>query len=102
MRVNACEAPEETVNDLQQTVKGRGCHPASRGNLRPRVKGQPSLNPSGRPRKVFELAHQAQQHAGVALATLIEVMQDKRAPAAARISAASALLTAPSAARLNR
>jgi hypothetical protein len=80
------------VNDSQLTVKGRGHHPVSRGNLRPRAKGQPSLNPSGRPRKVFELAQQAQQYAGVALNTLVDVMKDKKAPAAARVSAASALL----------
>lgn len=92
MQLNASDASHETVKDSQRTVKGRGYHPVSRGNLKPRAKGQPSLNPGGRPKKEFELAEEARQHAGVALATLVQVMQDGKATAAARVSAASEVL----------
>ena len=54
-------------------------------------KGQ-SGNPSGRPKIVAEIQELARANAQTAMQTLIEVMQDKAAPPAARISAANALL----------
>jgi hypothetical protein len=60
-------------------------------NLRPVQKGQ-VLNPTGRPKKDLDLAACAQQHAKEAIATLVEVMQDKEASPPARVSAASEIL----------
>lgn len=92
MQLTAREITDETVKDSQRRVKGRGRSPASRSNLRPRAKGQPSLNPGGRPKKEFKLAEMARQHAIAALATLVDVMQDKTATPASRVSAASEVL----------
>ena len=106
MQLTACEFTHETVKDSQRTVKGRGRNPTSRSNLRPRAKGQPSLNPGGRPKKEFQLAEMARQHAIAALAALVDVMQDKTATPASRVSAASEILDrafgrAPQAMKLN-
>jgi len=38
-----------------------GKHPNSLANLRPRKKGDPSLNPKGRPRKELSLTHMLRQ-----------------------------------------
>ena len=55
------------------------------------TKGQ-SGNPGGRPREVGELRVVARQRTHEALDTLAEIMGDPKAPAAARVSAACAIL----------
>ncbi len=54
-------------------------------------KGQ-SGNPGGRPAVVKELRELAREHTVEAVNTLLAVMQDDEAPAAARVSAACAML----------
>ena len=54
-------------------------------------KGQ-SGNPGGRPKEVAEVRELAREHTPEAVNTLAEIMLDKDAPPAARISAATALL----------
>lgn len=51
-----------------------------------------SGNPGGRPKVLGEVRDLARQHTATAIATLIEVAQNTRSPAAARVSAAQALL----------
>ena len=55
------------------------------------VKGV-SGNPGGRPVGIFDLRALAQERTEEALAVLAEIMADKDAPHAARVSAANALL----------
>lgn len=55
------------------------------------VKGQ-SGNPSGRPKLDPELKELAQAKTAAAIRTLTEIMTSKKSPAAARVTAASALL----------
>ncbi len=57
----------------------------------PFVKGQ-SGNPGGRPNVVGEVQQLARQHTTAALQTLVSVMSDEEAPAAARVAAANAVL----------
>jgi hypothetical protein len=47
-------------------------------------KGQ-SGNPGGRPKVVGEVRHLAQQHSAEAIATLVAIMHDEKAPPAARV-----------------
>lgn len=51
-----------------------------------------SGNPGGRPRVIGHVRDMAQRHADDAISTLAEIMVDSEAPAAARITAACALL----------
>ena len=51
-----------------------------------------SGNPSGRPRVNERLVELARSQTESAIATLVQVMEDKKASAPARVSAASALL----------
>lgn len=55
------------------------------------VKGQ-SGNPSGRPKQDPELKEIAKAQTPAAIRTLVEVMKSKKAPAAARVAAAQAVL----------
>lgn len=55
------------------------------------IKGQ-SANPSGRAKVVGDLREMARVHTPEALATLVEVMNDKSAPPAARVAAAGHVL----------
>lgn len=55
-------------------------------------KGGPSPNPGGRPAIIGELRDLARAHTAEALSTLVEVMGDKSAPSAARVTAARELL----------
>ena len=64
----------------------------SLANLRPQRPGEPSRNPSGRPKKDLDLAALAQAHAKKAVETLVEVMSDTQATPSARVSAASEIL----------
>lgn len=54
-------------------------------------KGQ-SGNPGGRPREIGELRALARERTVEALETLTEIMADEKAPPAARVSAACAIL----------
>ncbi len=64
---------------------------AARPRGRPFQRGQ-SGNPGGRPKIVAGVRELARQHAKEAIGTLAGIMRDPRAPAAARIAAANALL----------
>jgi hypothetical protein len=67
----------------------------SRTMRRPAVVGEsnvPSKDPAARPSTQPAIAVLARRHADAALAALIEVMADRSASPAARISAASAVL----------
>lgn len=55
------------------------------------VKGQ-SGNPSGRPKDEMKLRELARTHTVPALKTLLQIMRSKKAPAAARVNAACAVL----------
>lgn len=55
-------------------------------------KGGKSPNPTGRPKVVGDLRDLARVHTTDALATLVEVMNDKEAPPAARVAAAGHVL----------
>lgn len=57
----------------------------------PFAKGK-SGNPGGRPKDVFGLRDLAREHTPVAIATLVKIMKNEKAPAQARISASIALL----------
>lgn len=57
----------------------------------PFVKGQ-SGNPKGRPKVVGDLRVKAREWTDEALATLIRVARDRKAPPAAQVAAASAIL----------
>jgi hypothetical protein len=49
-------------------------------------------NPSGRPKRDYDIAELARQHTEDAIRTLVEILQDTKASAGARISAANAIL----------
>lgn len=51
-----------------------------------------SGNPGGRPKEVGEIRALAREHTESALETLVKIMEDKKAPAAARAAAANSLL----------
>jgi hypothetical protein len=51
-----------------------------------------SGNPNGRPKVVADVQNAAGEHSTEAIKTLVQIMCDPKAPADARISAASALL----------
>jgi len=54
-------------------------------------KGQ-SGNPGGRPKEIAEVKELAREYTGKAVETLVSIMSDPKAPPAARVSAANALL----------
>lgn len=58
------------------------------GMFRPGVSG----NPSGRPKSDATIRELAKAHTEVALLTLVEIIQNKKAPPSARVHAASAIL----------
>lgn len=60
--------------------------------LRPFKPGE-SGNPGGRPKGDIELRRAARERTAEALETLINIMRNQKAPAAARVSAAEALLS---------
>lgn len=64
---------------------------AATGNLKPFRKGQ-SGNPGGRPKLPEEINAAARAHTKKAISTLVDVVQDAKAPASARVSAAQAIL----------
>jgi Family of unknown function (DUF5681) len=51
-----------------------------------------SGNPKGRPRVLADVQNAAREHSGEAIETLAQIMRNPKAPAAARTSAACALL----------
>ena len=54
--------------------------------------GGPSANPGGRPRVIADVQALAREHTQEAVATLVAIMRDPDAPAAARGGAANAIL----------
>src|SRR5262249_41268302 len=56
--------------------------------FRPGVSG----NPSGRPKAVAEIRALAREHTKAALEALVEIVNNKKAPPAARVAAANSLL----------
>jgi hypothetical protein len=54
-------------------------------------KGQ-SGNPGGRPKIVGEVQQLARQHSAEAIETLVAIMQNEKAPPAARVHAANSIL----------
>src|SRR6266496_6518616 len=67
-------------NNEEQQVRGR-----------PFQKGQ-SGNPGGRPRVLGDVQELARQKSPEAICTLAEIMQNEKAPPAARVAAANSLL----------
>ncbi len=61
----------------------------AKGRLLP---GQRSINPRGRPPVIRDVKEAAKSHTRQAMLTLLSVMNDNSAPAAARVSAAQAVL----------
>lgn len=55
------------------------------------VKGQ-SGNPGGRPKQIVKLSELARSYTTEAVKTLVQIMRNKKTPAAARVTAVSALL----------
>jgi hypothetical protein len=51
-----------------------------------------SGNPNGRPKVLADVQNAAREHSSEAIETLAQIMRNPRAPATARIAAASALL----------
>lgn len=51
-----------------------------------------SGNPGGRPKILRDVQEAARQHTAEAIATLVTIAEDEKAPAAARVSAATVLL----------
>lgn len=68
-----------------------GPPPASLANLKPWAKGQTG-NPSGTPKATIEARALARAHSALAIQTLVECCKSKKAPWAARVNAAQALL----------
>jgi hypothetical protein len=62
-----------------------------RGKGRPFPKGR-SPNPGGRPRVLKDIQELAREKSPEALETLADIMANQKAPAAARVAAANALL----------
>ena len=58
---------------------------------RPFPKGR-SGNPGGRPREIRGVIELARSHSPAAIATLAKIMRNERAPPAARVGAANAIL----------
>lgn len=94
--------PEETSESHRPTIGETIGNPdANIGATKPRNKGWANLvrppkgttpNPSGRPKKDYDLAREAQKHAKKAVETLVEAMTDPEAPWPVRTNAASTLL----------
>src|SRR5262245_25567848 len=58
----------------------------------PRFQKGQSGNPGGRPKVVGEVQELARKHTAEAVATLVRIMRDKKAPAAAQAVAANSIL----------
>jgi hypothetical protein len=65
--------------------------PFKKGHRQGFQKGR-SGNPGGRPRAVEEVQELAREHTTEAISTLHEIMRNTKAPPAARVSAANAIL----------
>jgi hypothetical protein len=65
---------------------------AEERNAMPKFQKGQSGNPGGRPKIVGEVQELARQHSDKAIETLAAIMQDKKAPAAARALASNSIL----------
>ncbi len=66
--------------------------PATRDKKGRLLPGQRSINPAGRPPVIRDIKIAARSHTRQALVTLVSVMNDRDAPASARVSASEAIL----------
>jgi hypothetical protein len=66
--------------------------PANRQGNPKWVKGGPSPNPKGRRLEAYRLADLAKAHTPEAVATLAEIMNDRKRPGQTRVNAATALM----------
>jgi hypothetical protein len=73
-------------------AENTGKAPKRRGPGRPFQKGV-SGNPGGRPRDIAEIRELARSHAPAAIGTLVEIMTDREKSPAARVSAATEILS---------
>ena len=80
-----------SVNDVNEDARKREARARRLANLKPVQKGQ-VLNPSGRSKKDYDLAREAQKHAEQAIAALVSVMTNEDNPPASRVSAAAEVL----------
>jgi hypothetical protein len=79
---------EASENDDDVVIPAPATRDA-KGRLLP---GQRSINPRGRPAVIRDVKEAAKSHTRQAMLTLLSVMNDSDAPAAARVSAAQAVL----------
>lgn len=66
--------------------------PATRDKKGRLLPGQRSINPAGRPPVIRDIKIAARSHTRQALVTLVSVMNDREAPASARVAASEAIL----------
>ncbi len=73
------------MDEMKSTNNSESRHA---GMFQPGVSG----NPSGRPKSDATIRELARAHTEIALLTLVEIIQNKKAPPSARVHAASAIL----------
>lgn len=73
---------------MDELQPNEGNRPRHSGMFKPGQSG----NPTGRPKESYRVSDLAKEHSEQALATLVEIAQDKKAPPSARVHAASAIL----------
>lgn len=85
------ESTQLSAASVRKVLADNSGEAARQPRGRPFTKGR-SGNPRGRPKRDYDIAALARQHAPQAIATLVEIMTDVLAPPGARLSAANSLL----------